>query len=178
MARALAAMLYYEASRIKDPFFASDIMNLQTSPRPAAWACILSKRNKFLSCLSFYYLFHWTQSNLILRSSTVKFTQSCLTLCDPMAYTVHGILFSRRSSQSRDQSQPHALQADSLLAEPPGKPKNTGVGSLSLLQWIFPTQELKRGLLHCRWVLYQLSYQGSPKDTARKVIIILATMPF
>ena len=54
------------------------------------------------------------------------------------------------------------LQADSLLAEPPGKPKNTGVGSLSLLQWIFPTQELNWGLLHCRRILYQLSYQGSP----------------
>ena len=33
------------------------------------------------------------------------------------------------------------LQADSLPAEPQGKPKITGVGSLSLLQWIFPTQE-------------------------------------
>ena len=37
---------------------------------------------------------------------------------------------------------------------------NTGVGSISLLQGIFPTQELNRGLLHCRWILYQLSYQG------------------
>ena len=54
------------------------------------------------------------------------------------------------------------LQADSLLAEPQGKPKNTGVHSLSLLQWIFLTQELNQGLLHCRWILYQLSYQGSP----------------
>ena len=35
-----------------------------------------------------------------------------------------------------------ALQADSLPAEPQGKPKNTGLGSLSLLQRIFPTQEL------------------------------------
>ena len=49
-----------------------------------------------------------------------------------------------------------------LTAEPQGKPKNTGVSSLSLLQWIFPTQELNWGLLHCRWILYQLSYQGSP----------------
>ena len=38
-----------------------------------------------------------------------------------------------------------ALQADSLPAEPQGKPKNTGVGSLSLLQGIFPTQESNRG---------------------------------
>ena len=54
-----------------------------------------------------------------------------------------------------------ALQADSLPAEPAGKPKNTGVGSLSLLQQIFPTQESNQALLHCRRILYQLSYKGS-----------------
>ena len=53
-----------------------------------------------------------------------------------------------------------ALQVDSLPAEPQEKPKNTGVDSLSLLQWIFLTQELNQGLLHCRQILYQLSYQG------------------
>ena len=53
------------------------------------------------------------------------------------------------------------MQVDFLRAEPQGKPKNTGVGSLSLLQQIFPTQELNQGLLYCRQVLYQLSYQGS-----------------
>ena len=56
----------------------------------------------------------------------------------------------------------HALQVDSLPSEPPGKPKNSGVGSLSLLQGIFLTPELNQGLLHCRWILYQLSYQGIP----------------
>ena len=40
--------------------------------------------------------------------------------------------------------------------------QNTGVGSLSLLQGIFSIQELNQGLLHCRWIHYQLSYQGSP----------------
>ena len=45
-----------------------------------------------------------------------------------------------------------ALQA----GEPPGKPKNTGEGSLSLLQQIFLTQESNQGLLHCRQILYQL----------------------
>ena len=39
-----------------------------------------------------------------------------------------------------------------------GKPKNTGVGSLSLLQGIFLTQKSNWGLLHCRQILYQLSY--------------------
>ena len=56
---------------------------------------------------------------------------------------------------------PPTLQADSLLSEPQGKPKNTGVGSLSLLQQIFPTQESNTGLLHCRQIIYQLHYQGS-----------------
>ena len=41
--------------------------------------------------------------------------------------------------------------------------QSTGVGSLSLLQGIFPTQGLNLGLLHCRWILYQLSYKGSPR---------------
>ena len=54
------------------------------------------------------------------------------------------------------------LQADSLPSEPPGKPTNTGVGSLSILQGVFLTRELNQGLLHCRQILYQLSYQGSP----------------
>ena len=53
-----------------------------------------------------------------------------------------------------------SLQVDSLLTWPPEKP-NTGVGSLSLLQRIFPTQESSQGLLHCRRILYQLSHQGS-----------------
>ena len=54
-----------------------------------------------------------------------------------------------------------ALQVDSLPTEPPRKPKNTGVGSLSLLQQTLLTQELNQGLLNWRRVLYQLSYQGS-----------------
>ena len=39
--------------------------------------------------------------------------------------------------------------------------QNTGVGSLLLLQMIFPTQGLNPGLLHCRRILYQLSHQGN-----------------
>ena len=60
-----------------------------------------------------------------------------------------------------------ALQVHSLPSEPLGKPKNTGVGSLSLLQGILPTQESNWGLLHCRQILYQLSYQGNPKSEGR-----------
>ena len=53
------------------------------------------------------------------------------------------------------------LQADSLPSVPPGKLKNTGVGSWSFLQRNFLTQESNPGLLHCRQILYQLSYPGS-----------------
>ena len=66
----------------------------------------------------------------------VKVTQSCLTL------------------------RPHGLY------NPWNSPgQNTRVGSLSLLQGIFPTQELNQGLLHCRQILYQLSQQGKSKNT-------------
>ena len=63
------------------------------------------------------------------------------------------------------------LQADSLPAEPQGKPKNTGVGSLSLLQCIFLPQESNWGLLHCRQILYQLSYQGRSGNLTSQVCI-------
>ena len=52
--------------------------------------------------------------------------------------------FSRGSSNPGIKHRSPALQADSLPAEPPGKSKNTGVGSLSLLQQIFSTQESNR----------------------------------
>ena len=74
--------------------------------------------------------------------SEMKVGQSCLTLCHPMY------------------SSPWNF---------PGQ--NTGVGSLSLLQGIFPTQELNQDLLHCRWILYQLSYQGSPWVTLDSALL-------
>ena len=83
-------------------------------------------------------------------------------------WTVHGILQTRIPFPSpRHLPNPGikprspSLQADSLQVEPQGKPKNTGVGSLTLLQRIFLTQELNWGLLHCRSILYQLSYHGT-----------------
>ena len=57
----------------------------------------------------------------------------CLTLCDPMDYTVHAILQARIVP--------------------------TGIDSLSLLQGIFPTQGSNSSLLYCRQTLYQHSYQ-------------------
>ena len=53
----------------------------------------------------------------------------------------------------------------------PRKPNDTEVGSLSLLQGIFPTQESNRGLLHCRWILYQFRYQGSSSICPQNFLI-------
>ena len=76
-----------------------------------------------------------------IHNSGMKVALSCPTLCDPMAYT------SLRNS-----------------------PGQTGVGSLSLLQGIFPTQGLNPGLLNYRWILYQLSHKGSHKGIHNRVL--------
>ena len=100
-----------------------------------------------------------------------KVAQSCPTPCDSVDCTIHGVLqarilgwfafpFSRGSSQPRDWTQLSCIAGGFLRAEPQGKPKNTGMGSLSLLQQIFPTQELTQGLLNCKQILYQLNYWG------------------
>jgi len=66
-------------------------------------------------------------------------TQSCLTLCNPMDYSLSG---------------------SSVHGDSPGK--NTGVSCHALLQGIFPTHGLNPGLPYCRQILYLLSHQGSP----------------
>ena len=105
-------------------------------------------------------------------------TQSCLTLCDPHGLQPARLLypwgFSRQEywsglpcpppgdlSNTRIKPRSSVLQVDSLQSEPPGKSKNTGVGSLSLLQGIFPTQGWNWGLLQGRQVAqYKVSYPG------------------
>ena len=80
--------------------------------------------------------------NLVFFHSKVKVAQSCPTLCNPMDYTVHGIL------------QPRILE---WVAG-------------SLLHWIFPTQGLKPGLLHWRRILYQLRHTGY-KSPAHRIAV-------
>ena len=98
-------------------------------------------------------------------------TQLCPTLCDPKDYTVHRILqarilewvafpFSRGSSQPRNRTQVSCIAGRFFTSWDTREAQNTGVGSLSLLQGFFLTQEFNWGLLHCRWILYQLIYQG------------------
>ena len=87
--------------------------------------------------------------DLCVDTLKVKVTQSCLTLWDPTDYTVHGILQARI---------PEWVQFSS-------------VGSLSLLQGIFPTQGSNPGLPHCRRILCQLSHQGSPREVKTNFVL-------
>ena len=101
--------------------------------------------------MSFLPLGHWAtlcESHSVVSDSATPWSD----------YTVHGILqarilewvavpFSRDLPNPGIKSRSPALRVDSLPAEPQGKSKNTGVGSLSVLQRIFQTQELNRGLL-------------------------------
>ena len=69
--------------------------------------------------------------------------------------------------ESESESESHSVMSGSLrphgLYRPWSSPgQNTEVGSLSLLQGIFPTQGSNPGLLHCGKILYQLSHKGSP----------------
>ena len=65
---------------------------------------------------------------------------------------------SESGSTVSDSLWPHGLYSP---WNSPGQ--NTGVGSLSLFQGIFPTQGSNTGLPHCRWILYQLSHKGSTR---------------
>ena len=122
---------------------------------------------QILCCMS-HLKFHTNTKSGLQYSTALKVKVASNSL----DYTVCGILqarilewvafpFCRASSQPRDQTQVFAFQVDSLPAEPQGKPEKNGVGSLSLHQGIFLTQESNQGLLHCRWILYQLSHKGS-----------------
>ena len=104
----------------------------------------------------------------------VRVAQSCPTLWDPVDYTVHGILqagimdwvsfpFPRRSSQPRDQTQVSHVAGGFFTSWATGEPKNTGVGSLSLLQWIVLTQDQNWGLLPCRQIFLPAEPSGKPR---------------
>ena len=57
----------------------------------------------------------------------------------------------------------NSLQPQGLYSPWNSPGQNTGVGSLSLFQGIFPNQGLNSGLPCCRQILYQLSHKGSPR---------------
>ena len=134
--------------------------------------CILFNLHRSIVALQYHVRFLLYGKVNQSCKAKVKVTQSCPTLCDPVDCPLNslgqntggkGKPFPSPGDLPNPGIKPRspALQADSLPVEPQGKPKNTGVGSLSLLQRIFLSQKSNWGLLHCRWILYQVSYQGS-----------------
>ena len=92
-----------------------------------------------------------------------------------MDYIVYGVLqarilewvvflFSKGSSQPRSWTQVSHIAGRLFTSWATREAKNTGVGSLSLLPGIFPTQGSNPGLPHCKWILYQLNHKESPRD--------------
>ena len=87
------------------------------------------------------------------------------------------ILFLKAHFYNESESESHSVLSHSFpphgLYSPWNSPgQNIGMGSLSLLQRIFPTQGLNQGLLHCRQILNQLSYEGSPNFCNKCVKLI------
>ena len=104
----------------------------------------------------------WT-AELVLLCNKALFV--CFLRCLRLAEKNKHALQTMRSFESESES--HSVVSDSAtpgLYSPWNSPgQNTGVGNLSLLQGIFPTQGLNPGLSYCRWILYQLSQKGSPR---------------
>ena len=107
------------------------------------------------------YHFHWiTLAKAIKKKSIGRGIHKAMNL---KRYEILG-------GQSKEWvSEWKSLSHVQLFATPPtyspwnSPGQNTGVDNYSLIQGIFPTQGSNPGLLHCRWILYQLSHQGSPR---------------
>ena len=108
----------------------------------------------------------WETEQLVW--SKVKVDQLCVTLCDSRGIRQARILervafpFSRGSSQPRDWTQVSCIAGGFFTSWATREAQEYWSGYPTLLQGIFPTQELNQGLLHCRRILYQLSFEGSP----------------
>ena len=74
-----------------------------------------------------------------------------------------------------DSLQLHGLQPTRFLCSWNSSGRNTGVGGCSLLQGLFPIQESNLGLLHCKQVLYWLSYEKKERKWSRSVVSDSAT---
>ena len=95
----------------------------------------------------------WTPAHLAAIPSDALYFQNA----PDVSFTSSRRAVAVKVAHSCPTLQPHGPYSPRT---PPGQ--DTGMGSLSLLQGIFPTQGSNPGLTHCRWILYQLSHRGSP----------------
>ena len=99
----------------------------------------------------FFGYFYWSVTAL----------QSCVSFCCTVKCISYLLCLAAQSCLTLYDSMNCSPPGFSVLGDSPGK--NTGVGCLAVLQGTFPTQGLKPGLPHRRWILYHLSHQGSPR---------------
>ena len=112
----------------------------------------------------------WWEVSSFSTWGEVREHQLCLTWNQKWVMEMQ---FRRYESHSvvSDSLRPHVLYS---LWNSPGQ--DTRVGSLSVLQGIFPTQGSNPGLLHCRRILYQLSHKGSPQDVCLHTSVVSDSM--
>ena len=128
--------------------------------------CLLHLRGHEAINIKFIHLFCHLFLYQIRPKFCSTFIQSLLRIL-PVNYKIHN-LESESCSVVSNSLQPHELHSS---WNSPGQ--NTGVGSRFLLQRIFLTQGLNQGLSHCRWILYQLSHQGSPSKSLHACFFII-----
>ena len=117
-----------------------------------------SSKASILQCSAFFMV-RLPLSSVVLESKKRKFvTTSTFSplICHEVAGSDDSILVSESCSVVSESLRLHGLYSP---RNSPGQ--NTGVGSLPLLQGIFPTQGLNSGLLHCRQIIYQLGHKWS-----------------
>ena len=136
---------------------------------PKSWIRSMSS----FTCFSLLWIRRLSRDKRVhVIDNWLKVVQSCPTFCDPMDYTVHGLLqvrilewvafpFSRDLPNPGIEPRSPALQVNSYQLSHKGSPR--------IEEWVaYPfssgsswPRNQNQGLLHCRWILYQLSYQGS-----------------
>ena len=89
----------------------------------------------------------------------------------------HPLLLPPSTYPSISESESGLVVSDSLLPRGLDSPwnspgQNTGVGTCSLLQGIFPTHRSNPGLAPCRHILYQVSHQGSPSQHQNRILLV------
>ena len=117
-----------------------------------SWGCRESDMTEWLN---------WTELSVSLSRmweshevALILFSFSSFLILNPLNELIITHKVSKGHSVISDSLRPHGLYS-------PGNSlgQNTGVGTLSLLQGIFPTQESNPGLPQCSWILYQLSHR-------------------
>ena len=128
---------------------------------------IHNRQNIGKNNIFYIYVYKYTHEILPFTATWMDLENIMLSEKFTETQILYDITYSESESRSvvSDSLRPHGLYSPwNSLGQ------NPGMGSLSLLQGIFPTQGSKPGLPHCRWIPYQLSHKGSPANNRNECI--------